>query len=150
MKTTSRLTALSRLGIVAGTLYMTPVVMQLDQAFASGAISIATDPLTRQECSDCHPAYGPRYLRAYAWQKIMSNLGEHFGEDASVEESVRLKIEKYLVYNAGRPRKIGLRISEKKWFKKEHAERKIDPQALAKAGSLSNCTACHPVRKSKK
>ena len=146
MKPTSRLKALARLGITAGALYITPTLMQLDLASASGAISAATDPLTAKECSDCHMAYGPRYLRAYAWQKIMGNLSDHFGEDASVEESARLKIEKYLVYNAGRPRKIGLRISDKKWFKKEHSDRHISAKVMAKAGSLSNCAACHQIK----
>ncbi|MCK5444762.1 MAG: cytochrome C [Rhodospirillaceae bacterium] len=147
MKTSKRLKALTRLGLAAGAFYVAPLMLQMDQASASGAISLATDPLTAQECSDCHPAYGPRYLRAYAWQKIMANLDDHFGEDATVDEDVRLKIEKYLVYNAGRPRKIGLRISEKTWFKKEHDARHISARMLEKAGSISNCTACHSVKK---
>lgn len=142
--------ALARLGLAAGALYMAPSVLSLDQARASGAISIATDPLTVKECSACHTPYAPRYLRAYAWQEIMANLGDHFGEDASVAESARLKIEKYLVYNAGRPRKIGLKISDKKWFKKEHDPRRIKPEAMEKAGTFANCTACHKVRKPKK
>jgi len=150
MKTTKRLAALSRLGLVAGALYMTPVILQLDPASASGAISLATDPLTLKECSDCHPAYGPRFLRGYAWQKIMGNLSNHFGEDASLDEDSRLKIEKYLIYNAGHPRKIGIRISEKKWFVREHGDKHISATALKKAGSLSNCTACHKVRVPKK
>lgn len=150
MKTTKRLAALSRLGLVAGAMYMTPVILQLDPASASGAISLASDPLTVKECSDCHPAYGPRFLRSYAWQKIMSNLSDHFGEDASIEEDARLKIEKYLIYNAGHPRKIGIRISEKKWFVREHGEKHISAKAMDKAGSLSNCTACHKVRVPKK
>ena len=144
------LKALARLGLAAGALYMAPSVLQLDQARASGAISIATDPLTVRECSDCHVPYAPRYLRAYAWQKIMANLGDHFGEDASLDEATRLKIEEYLVYNGGRPRKIGLRISDKTWFKKEHDARHISAKALEKAGSLSNCTACHAVRAPRK
>lgn len=146
----SRLKALSRLGLVAGALYMTPTLLQLDNAQASGAISLATDALTVQECSDCHPAYSPRFLRAYAWQKIMSDLGNHFGEDISLDETTRLQIEEYLVYNGSRPRKIGLRITTKKWFIREHSARKIGAKAMKKAVSLSNCTACHNVRNSSK
>jgi len=146
----SRLKALSRLGLVAGALYITPTLLQLDNAQASGAISLATDALTVQECSDCHPAYSPRYLRAYAWQKIMGNLSNHFGEDISLNEPTRLQIEEYLVYNGSRPRKIGQRISTKKWFVREHSARKIGSKAMKKAVSLSNCTACHNVKNSSK
>lgn len=146
----SRLKALSRLGLVAGTLYMTPTLLQLDNALASGAITLANDPVTVQECSDCHPAYAPRYLRAYAWQKIMGNLNNHFGEDISLDEATRLQIEEYLVYNGSRPRKVGLRITAKKWFVREHSARKIGSKMMKKAVSLSNCTACHNVRDSSK
>lgn len=142
----SRMLALARLGLVAGAVYVAPSLMQLGQASASGAIPVATDPLTLKECGDCHTAYSPLFLRAYAWQKIMSNLDNHFGEDASIKESVRLKIEKYLIYNASRPRKIGIRISEFKWFKRRHNSKTINAKMMAKAGKFSNCTGCHQVR----
>ncbi|MBC8267901.1 MAG: cytochrome C [Rhodospirillaceae bacterium] len=142
-----RLMALARLGLAAGALYVAPTFVQLGQASASGALSIATDPLTRKECGECHTPYSPRFLRAYAWQKIMGNLSNHFGEDASLQESTRLKIEKYLVYNASRPRQIGIRISDFKWFKREHSANKISAKAMEKAVSFSNCTACHQVKR---
>jgi len=145
---TTRAKALARLGIAAGALYMAPALIQLDQAHASGVISLANDPLTVQECGACHPAYAPRLLRSYAWQKIMGDLANHFGEDASVNEATRIKIEEYLVYNGSRPRKIGLRITDKKWFKKEHALRKVGTTAMEKAKSISNCTACHKSKPS--
>ncbi len=138
--------ALARIGLVAGVFFVAPSFMQSGQASESGSIAAATDPLTLQECGDCHTAFNPRFLRAYAWQKIMSNLDNHFGEDASLDEEVRLKIEKYLIYNAGRPRKINIRISEFKWFKREHNLRRISKKMMANAGKFSNCTACHQVR----
>ncbi|MBL4692791.1 MAG: hypothetical protein JKY92_05625 [Magnetovibrio sp.] len=143
----SRAKALTRLGIAVGALYMAPAIVQLDTAHASGAISLASDPLTAQECSDCHPAYKPSYLRAYAWQKIMANLGNHFGEDASInDETTRVKIEEYLVYNASRPRRIGLRITEKKWFKRKHQGHKMLAKLEKNKMTFSNCVLCHRVK----
>lgn len=149
MNSTSRFKALSRLGLAAGALYIAPSIMQMNQAHASGAITVATDPLTVTECGDCHVPYGPRYLRAYAWQKIMADLQNHYGEDASLDEATRLKIEEYLVYNGSRPRDIGIRITEKRWFVKEHGPRHIKQEDMAKAKTLANCTACHATRPQK-
>lgn len=137
---------LARLGLAVGALYMAPSLMKLDAAHASGAISLASDPLTVQECSDCHLAYKPSYLRAYAWQAIMGNLENHFGEDASLDEGTRILIEEYLVYNASRPRKIGLRITNKKWFKREHGGRRMAARVAEKKITFSNCAGCHKVR----
>lgn len=138
--------ALARLGLAAGAIYAAPTLMQLGPALASGAIATATDALTVQECGECHMPYSPRFLRAYAWQKVMANLGDHFGEDASLNEDTRHKIETYLVFNASRPRKIETRISNFKWFKREHNPKRFSAAVIARAKSFSNCTACHAVR----
>jgi len=139
--------ALARLGLAAGALYVAPALSPLTPAAASGALAIASDPLTAKECGECHMAYSPRFLRGYGWQKIMANLGNHFGEDASLPEASRRKIEKYLIYNGSRPRNIYTRISDYTWFKREHSAKRINARAMKKAGSFSNCPACHQVRK---
>ncbi|MFC1672531.1 cytochrome C [Pseudomonadota bacterium] len=142
-----RLKALACLGLTAGTIYATPTLTGLTVAHASGAISIAKDPLTVAECGECHIPYAPRYLRAYAWQKLMANLDDHFGEDASLDEATRQQIEEYLIHKAGKPRKFVIKISERSWFKKEHNERNVSAKSLAKARSFANCQACHKIRK---
>jgi len=142
--------ALARLGITFGVFFMALTFMPVERAAAFETISLATDPLTVKECSDCHPAYSPRYLRAYAWQKIMGDLANHFGENATLDEQTRIKIEEYLVYNASRPRKIGLRITNKKWFKREHGRKRVMALVKKKAIHLTNCTACHQERISAK
>jgi len=143
--------ALSRIAVIVGLFILAPLALQSSQAHAgAGSISLATDPLTLKECSDCHPAYSPRYLRAYAWQRIMGNLQNHFGEDARLDKDIRKKIERYYLYNASRPRKIGIRITDKKWFRHEHNAKKFSPQVMAKVVSFSNCTGCHSVKKRKK
>ncbi len=113
-----------------------------------GAWSIAksmavTDPLTQQECSECHIAYPPRLLSAQAWKDMMGNLDNHFGEDASLDQDTAQKIETYLSANASRSSDLQkLRISEQTWFVHEHQE-EVDPRKFAKAKTWANCQSCH-------
>ncbi|MCW8914994.1 MAG: diheme cytochrome c [Magnetovibrio sp.] len=105
--------------------------------------SAVTDPLTQQECSECHIAYPPRLLSAEAWKGVMGNLSNHFGEDASLDANTRQQIETYLVGNASRSSAPGkLRISEQSWFIHEHQD-EVSPRKFAQAKTWSNCQSCH-------
>jgi len=108
---------------------------------------VVTDATTKTECSDCHIAYAPGFLPTRSWKAIMANLGDHFGEDASLDPATTDAIQAYLVANSsdewgkateGTP----MRISELPWFKQEHG-REVSKKALARAKSMSNCGACH-------
>jgi hypothetical protein len=55
---------------------------------------------TLSECAACHMAYPPQMLPARSWQKIIDNLADHFGEDASLAEPVRTDILAYLTAHA--------------------------------------------------
>lgn len=113
-------------------------------------IATVTDPLTKAECSACHMAYPAVFLPAASWQKIMNTLPDHFGEDASLPEADARNIEAWLVANAASDRAIGgvdlanppMRISELPWFKRKH-DREVSAKAIARAGSMANCAACH-------
>lgn len=115
--------------------------------------------LYEAECSSCHFAYPPGLLPEKSWQKIMSNLDDHFGENAELGDTDRTAIEEYLINNSAdksdlrRSKKImrslsasdaPLRITELRYFKHEHDE---IPQRLVKdnpeVGSLSHCDRCH-------
>ena len=101
----------------------------------------------RAECGACHIPYPPRFLPKASWRAMMANLADHFGEDASLADDTAAKIEKYLVSHAARWRvRKGatppLRISKLRWFVHEHRE-EVSPRSLKKAGSWSNCAACH-------
>lgn len=111
---------------------------------------VVTDKTTAAECSACHMAYPPAFLPKRSWQKIMSDLANHFGEDASLDASTARHIEKYLVANS--PRDIRgvksgetpMRITELRWFAHEHGRRtRKRAETNPNIGSLSNCTACH-------
>jgi hypothetical protein len=106
---------------------------------SGGGNLLATDPVTLKECSECHDAYSPRLLPSNSWRKIMGNLDNHFGEDASLNNASRQKIENYLVSQSGRGGDGPLRISQSRWFRGEHK----GDVTKHKAKSWSNCTACH-------
>ena len=114
-----------------------------------------TDAATQTECSECHIPYPAGFLPQRSWTMIMTTLEDHFGENAMLDENTRTEIEAYLVQNAadagGRssgllrqiaPEATLLRITELPWFVSEHRG-EVSARSLEKAGSMSNCSACH-------
>lgn len=111
------------------------------------------------ECGACHMAYPPGLLPGRSWERLMQELAEHFGDDASLPPDVEREIAVWLQANAsdrvasrigakiGRsigPGKAPLRISETRYFQRKHDE---VPRAMAaenpQVRSLANCAACH-------
>jgi len=126
------------------------------------------DEITRTECGDCHMTFSPSKLTATAWKKIMGDLSNHFGEDATLDAATVKHIEDYLVSNAlDRPDpktgKIGIRtkMTLKSWKKKgivdplritetpgwlRHHTKKLHYKNMVKAVGYaggSNCIQCH-------
>jgi hypothetical protein len=98
------------------------------------------------ECGSCHVAYPPRLLPAESWRAVMSGLSKHFGSDASVDVSSATEITDFLERNAGKKRDAGpalLRITETRWFKREHDEVADRVWKNPKINSPANCAACH-------
>lgn len=132
----------------------------LERAKAGGGhfFPPVADTLTAEECGSCHLAYPAAMLPAASWEKMMGNLQQHFGEDASLEAQSRVNITRYLTEGAGDRggRSYGRKLLKgvsaasapqrittlPKW-EKEH--RKITPQKWASADvrSKANCAACH-------
>ncbi|MRI83670.1 MAG: cytochrome C [Nitratiruptor sp.] len=114
--------------------------------------------LYQKECGSCHFAYQPQLLPKRSWQKMMANLEDHFGTDATLDPEDNQTIAAYLYAKAADVRPKGemsemalsmpqdktlLRITELPEFKKEHGkipQRYIEQKAVK---SLSNCAACH-------
>jgi hypothetical protein len=112
------------------------------------------------ECGGCHTAYAPGLLPARSWRKMLSELGNHFGEDASVQEPVRLGLLKDLedmaadgAYADMRMRRIAAsipanavpqRIAQTPYFKFIHDEVPRDFWQRKAIGTPANCVACHP------
>lgn len=104
------------------------------------------DPSYVAECGSCHLAYPPGLLSAASWGRVMQGLDKHFGSDASVDAATFAHIDRYLREQAGVERKFGtsaLRISETRWFRKEHDEVPAGAWRSATVKSAANCGACH-------
>lgn len=114
-----------------------------------------TDPVVIKECGACHMVYQPGFLPAASWTKIMSDLKNHFGENATLDPAIAQPIEAYLTANAARSSRRmrassgnepPLRISETAWFKRKHDKRgRSSPENLKRhnAKTIAQCNACH-------
>ena len=110
----------------------------------------------REECGSCHLAFAPQLLPPQSWDKIMSGLEDHFGENAELDSETQTRISEYLFVVSDQKnntfskmqRNLGnktpLRITELPYFVHEHDD--IPSRLLKgndKLSSLSQCEACH-------
>ena len=112
------------------------------------------DKVTQTECGACHMVYPAALLPARSWDAITSDLANHFGEDASLDQAVVDGIKAYLMSNAGDAgvRRRGLiqglaqdqtplRITELPLWVRIHGN--FSPRTLKKIGVAGNCAFCH-------
>jgi len=115
------------------------------------------DETVKKECGACHLAFQPQMLPKRSWEKIMAGMSDHFGEDASLDETTTQHIKTYLMDNAAdggwwngkflrgvKDDMTPLRITEMPYWVREHNEEVPnkawnDPKVKSKA----NCMACH-------
>ncbi|MCC7201832.1 MAG: diheme cytochrome c [Nitrospirae bacterium] len=115
--------------------------------------------LYKNECGSCHFAYQPGLLPARSWDKLMSDLGNHFNENAELSANDTETIRKYLMENAAdrSDRKHSIRITRSiggnetperitrvPYIIQKHHE--LAPRHITKnpkVKSFSNCNACH-------
>lgn len=112
-----------------------------------------------EACGSCHLAYQPGLLPARSWDRIMTGLDEHFGDNAEVDTAVNAELRRYLMDNAsdrttsGRApafarsvaaRAVPLRVTDTPYFRDKHREL---PRHLVDGNpqvrSFSNCETCH-------
>lgn len=132
----------------------------LDRARAGGDhyFPPVTDQKTKTECGSCHLAFAPSMLPASSWKRMMADLQNHFGDDASIDDATNAHITRYLVDNAadsGGRRYSGklmrgvsadsapLRITELPKWKREHREVPDWEWKHKDVRTKANCTACH-------
>jgi mono/diheme cytochrome c family protein len=112
----------------------------------------------QSECGGCHLAYPPKLLPAAAWGRIMANLGNHFGDDAGLDQAIASDLLTYLQSEAADANPLRgpiarqadragdgpPRITQTRSFLRRHDE---VPNRLAydnpRVRSFSNCEACH-------
>jgi len=124
-----------------------------------GIVSVPVDRAWSDECSACHGLFHPTLLPARSWSRLMADLSDHFGDDASLDDETTGRIAKYLtMYSAERSvseasRKIlasigrgdsPLRITGTGYWKHKHSEIKQEVWKRRSVVDSSNCAACHP------
>lgn len=125
----------------------------------STGVAQLSNPVYTDECGSCHMAYPPGLLAAESWQKVMSGLEHHFGDNAELDTNTHKAISNFLLSNsaeksnyrrsqrfasASKSGDIPLRITETDYFKHEHNE--IPARMVSEnteVNSFSNCNACH-------
>jgi hypothetical protein len=85
-------------------------------------------------------------LPAASWREMMARLDKHFGTDASLDAPMANEIGTFLEQNASTRKqqptaKPVLRISELRWFVREH--RRVSDNTWKLVKSPANCAACH-------
>lgn len=140
------------------TLAFSALIFNSVQAGGSHYYPPVIDPLVKEECGSCHLAFPASMLPASSWKRMMSELENHFGDNAAVDPALGQKITAYLTANAGDA--AGQRYSEKllrgvnpatapqrittlpKWVS-EHRKVPDWEWRHKDVRSKANCTACH-------
>lgn len=128
------------------------------QAGGSHYFPPVADPVVKEECGSCHLAFAPSMLPASSWQRMMANLKDHFGDDATVDDALKAKITDYLVKNAAdtggqrygdkllrgvSPSNAPLRITELPTWLREHRKVPDWEWRHKDVRTRANCVACH-------
>jgi len=118
-----------------------------------------TDKAVLAECGDCHMVFFAEMLPRRSWMNILSNLSNHFGEDASVDAAVLPKIIAHHVSNAGDvinsrgarkwregldPNEAPEKITSAPRFTRKHSDSDFKRMwDKFKVKSNADCVACH-------
>ncbi|TVT76708.1 MAG: cytochrome C [Denitromonas halophila] len=151
-------TLIRSIAVGAALLAAGAVMLERARAGSDEFFPPVTDPLTRQECGSCHMAFPAGLLPARSWQKMMGELDNHFGEDASVDAATAKQITTYLVAHAADSTGYGdmrrwlrgvsasaapQRITELPKWVREHREVSPREWTRKEVASKANCVACH-------
>ena len=112
-----------------------------------------------KECGSCHFAYQPGLLPSSSWNKIMSNLENHYNNDASISSANLQTLTKYLNDNSAEKNmqykrsnrivsslasgQIPDSISTTPYMIKKHSEIRKNLITQPEVKGLFNCIACH-------
>jgi cytochrome b len=111
-----------------------------------------------KECGSCHIAFPPYLLPANSWDLMMSDLTNHFGDDASLDEPTTHSILSFLKKNSAensthqaslkilkslKDKNSTIAITKTPYWIKKHKELEQDIFASNEVKSKANCQACH-------
>ena len=112
------------------------------------AAAVPLHPSYRAECASCHLAYPPGMLPPSSWQRLMQNLPQHFGTDASVDAATAKELSRWLSLHGATTGRAGAappqdRITRSDWFLREHREVAPATWKMPAVKGPANCAACH-------
>jgi hypothetical protein len=131
------------------------------ESYSSGKTDVApvNNQLYIKECGSCHFPYQAGLLPANAWNKMMTNLENHFNSDASLNEADLQTLTKYLNDNSAEKNmqykrsnrivsslaknQIPDSISTTPYMIKKHEDIRKDLITQNEVKGLFNCMACH-------
>lgn len=134
------------------------LVLSRAQAGGGHFFPPVSDPVVKEECGSCHLAFPPSMLPARSWQRMMGDLKNHFGDDASLDPPVAARIADYLQAHAAesggvrRGEKLirglaadaaPLRITELPKWRREHRKVPERDWQHPDVRTRANCIACH-------
>jgi hypothetical protein len=117
---------------------------------------LAENATYQKECGACHYALNPSLLPGASWAGLMTGLREHFGEDASLDDTRTRSLAAWLVANSAetfdtessnRFRQVApdnpFRVTATPYWIRKHAG--IAAEVFARKGVRGkvNCHACH-------
>ena len=145
--------------------YLIFLALIINSLLASDNFNTKTDvaPVNNQlyikECGSCHFPYQPGLLPSNAWNKMMTNLENHFNSDASLNEANLQTLTKYLNDNSAEKNmqykrsnrivsslaknQIPDSISTTPYMIKKHEDIRKDLITQNEVKGLFNCIACH-------
>jgi hypothetical protein len=62
------------------------------QAGGSHYFPPVADPVVKEECGSCHIAFAPSMLPASSWKRMMDDLKNHFGDDATIDPAMAARL----------------------------------------------------------
>ena len=115
------------------------------------------NPLFTKECASCHILYPPNLLPRKSWETMMSNLENHFGDDASINEESNKGILAFLVKNSAETsttkaswkflnsieNKDIIALTKTTFWEKKHKDIPKELFLHKEIKSKANCKACH-------
>ena len=145
--------------------YLIFLALIINSLLASDNFNTKTDvaPVNNQlyikECGSCHFPYQPGLLPSNAWNKMMTNLENHFNSDASLNEANLQTLTKYLNDNSAEKNmqykrsnrivsslaknQIPDSISTTPYMIKKHEDIRKNLISQNEVKGLFNCIACH-------
>ena len=139
--------------------YLIFLTLLINSFLTASDVAPVNNQLYIKECGSCHFAYQPGLLPSNSWNKIISNLENHFNSDASLTADNLVTLSKYLNDNSAEKNmqykrsnkivsslvsgQIPDSISTTPYMIKKHSEIKKDLITQAEVKGLFNCIACH-------